>query len=124
MFGLAVGGGQPLGDLVDAVGRGQLAEEHGELPPAGEAAGTALGAMPANGGVELETGKQLEQLAENATYSSGLLSQSKWSCNGHISTYPRCSPLRPCLGPRRRRFSKPILDGSDLEPGIQISANH
>ena len=51
---LALAAAQPAADLPQRMGAPELAEQHGdELPPAGEAAGMALGVRPLHRGLEL-----------------------------------------------------------------------
>jgi len=51
---LAFAGGQPVGNVAQAVDRAQLTKQHRhQLTPTGEAFGVALGLMLANGGIEV-----------------------------------------------------------------------
>src|SRR5258708_1830477 len=69
MFQFAFGGRQSLRDLTQAVGPPQLAEQHSdELAPAGEASCMSLGFVLMHRRLELDAGKQLENLAKNTAY--------------------------------------------------------
>jgi len=61
---------EPSGDLSEGMGSAQLAKEHGDkLPPAGEASGMTFGAGLVHRLLELDSRKQLQELAEYATES-------------------------------------------------------
>jgi len=56
---------QPVADLAQRIGVGQLAERHGdELSPAGEALGGAFGLVLLDQGGELRSGEMLQKLIE------------------------------------------------------------
>jgi hypothetical protein len=58
-----------------------LAEQHGhELAPTSKATSVALGLMLANRSLKFDSGKQLQQLTENAAYSihGGSLASVIW----------------------------------------------
>ena len=70
MFELSFATGEATTDFSEAVGSAKLAKEHGyELTPARESFGGVIGTMLPHGLFELETGKQLKQLREDARKS-------------------------------------------------------
>jgi hypothetical protein len=78
---LSFRGCQSLANLSQAVGSTQLTEQHGhELAPARKATRVALSFMLVDGCFELDAGKQLQQLTENAAYSihGGSLASVIW----------------------------------------------
>lgn len=71
MAELALAGRQTTTDLAQRLSLAQLTEQHGqELSPAGEPAGVTLGLVLLDGLLKLQSRKQLENLGENAAYST------------------------------------------------------
>src|SRR5215472_13176085 len=92
---LPLAGLQSFGDLAQRLGLRQLAEQHGnQLPPTGEATRMPLCLVLAHCGFEAIARDQLENLAENATYSfQGEVSSVEWFVlAGTETTLPEASP--------------------------------
>jgi hypothetical protein len=69
MTQLAIAGGQPVGDVAQAVDRVQLAEQHRhQLAPTGKPLGVAVGRVLVDCDIEVWTWNQLQELRENAAY--------------------------------------------------------
>src|SRR2546421_512623 len=122
MFQLAFGGRQSLRDLTQAVGPPQLAEQHGdELAPAGEASRVPLGFVFMHRRLELDAGKQLENLAENAAYCThgGCLSGEEVVLSGPSSIYSMPKPSRSKDCPTA--IATPSPTGSSLSLAINTA---
>ena len=111
---LALAAGQAVTDLTQAVGVGQVAEEHGDkLRPAVKALGTALGLVLAGQGGEAGVGNVLEQLTKQAgdLYHRGdsfatLMQTSVWRPN--YAPWPAGSHFS-----KSGFFQIPVLDKSE-----------
>src|ERR1019366_8347751 len=114
MHQLAQTAGQAVADLAQGIGMAQLAEQHGdELGPAIEPLGGPLGFVLLDQTRELQAGKVMQQLIEQACdlYHGGALLNGVQRCLSNIILKP---PLQEGNCPVHASPQKPLLDTSDF----------